>query len=198
MALSTKYTSLRGFSLIEAAIVLGVVGLVIGGIWIAAETVMTRVKTSQYLSHAGAAARKAISAMQDNSAGHYTVGDFRDLRNMGIYDSSWTPAAGDTYITDPYLGFNHYGYLYRPPNGQNEFNIEFYGNNWNDLPRQACIDAVKMYWDLGNSVQWARVRVMIGGYQSIRTAGSGTLDLDALASACATPYAYIDATYRDY
>ncbi len=36
----------RGFSLIEAAIVLGVIGFVIGGIWVAAGAVMDRFKMS--------------------------------------------------------------------------------------------------------------------------------------------------------
>lgn len=40
----------RGFSLIEAAIVLGVVGLVIGGIWVAAASVQENRRQSRYLS----------------------------------------------------------------------------------------------------------------------------------------------------
>jgi len=37
----------RGFNLIEAAIVLGVVGLVIGGIWVAASSVNDKIKMNQ-------------------------------------------------------------------------------------------------------------------------------------------------------
>lgn len=43
----TSLTSRRGFNLIEAAIVLGVVGLVIGGIWVAADAVMMRMRIKQ-------------------------------------------------------------------------------------------------------------------------------------------------------
>lgn len=39
--------SLKGFSLIEAAIVLGIVGLVIGGIWIAAANINERIRWQQ-------------------------------------------------------------------------------------------------------------------------------------------------------
>lgn len=39
----------RGFSLIEAAIVLGIVGLVIGGIWVAASTVSRNMTNSRML-----------------------------------------------------------------------------------------------------------------------------------------------------
>lgn len=42
MAINVAKRSRRGFNLIEAAIVLGVVGLVIGGIWIAASSVRQR------------------------------------------------------------------------------------------------------------------------------------------------------------
>src|SRR6185369_4823894 len=38
-----------GFSLIEAAIVLAIVGLVIGGIWVAASAVATKMKISRTL-----------------------------------------------------------------------------------------------------------------------------------------------------
>ena len=40
----------RGFSLIEAAIVLGVVGLVLGGTWIGASAVNTRMKVQAYVT----------------------------------------------------------------------------------------------------------------------------------------------------
>lgn len=41
-------TSRRGFSLIEAAIVLGIVGLVIGGIWVAASAISHRQKDNDF------------------------------------------------------------------------------------------------------------------------------------------------------
>jgi len=40
-------TTQHGFNLIEAAIVLGIVGLVLGGIWIAASSVMERQRESR-------------------------------------------------------------------------------------------------------------------------------------------------------
>lgn len=44
--LNQKIKARRGFNLIEAAIVLGVVGLVIGGIWVAAAAVQSNMKKS--------------------------------------------------------------------------------------------------------------------------------------------------------
>ncbi len=46
----TRKNHKRGFNLIEAAIVLGVVGLVIGGIWVAAASVNRRFKISRLSS----------------------------------------------------------------------------------------------------------------------------------------------------
>mgnify|MGYP001202658320 FL=1 len=43
----TRHSRKRGFNLIEAAIVLGVVGLVIGGIWVAANAVNDHFKVSR-------------------------------------------------------------------------------------------------------------------------------------------------------
>ncbi len=45
--LRTSCTQRRGFNLVEAAIVLGVVGLVIGGIWVAASTVSANMRINQ-------------------------------------------------------------------------------------------------------------------------------------------------------
>ena len=57
----TRKSHKRGFSLIEAAIVLGVVGLVIGGIWIAASAVSDHSKVNSTLSGVVKACDKAAS-----------------------------------------------------------------------------------------------------------------------------------------
>jgi len=47
------FTSRRAFSLIEAAIVLGIVGLVVGGIWAAAASVHAKMKVSSAIEATG-------------------------------------------------------------------------------------------------------------------------------------------------
>lgn len=49
-ASSRLHTSRRGFNLVEAAIVLGVVGLVIGGIWVAAAEIKARKNISDTMA----------------------------------------------------------------------------------------------------------------------------------------------------
>lgn len=58
-ALALK-NSKGGFSLIEAAIVLAIVGLVIGGLWLAASTVSENRKQSRFLEQIGIVTRKII------------------------------------------------------------------------------------------------------------------------------------------
>lgn len=64
MFLSHVILHKRAFSLIETAIVLGVVGLVIGGIWVAAASVMQQQKIGDTLA--------AISTIQANLSRLYT------------------------------------------------------------------------------------------------------------------------------
>jgi len=50
IAIGSGGTRTRGFNLVEAAIVLGVVGLVIGGIWVAAASVSQQFKVQRFLT----------------------------------------------------------------------------------------------------------------------------------------------------
>lgn len=64
----------RGFSLIEAAIVLGVVGLVIGGIWIAASAVRENLKIERTNEIITLAAKKIVTALKEVRTGTYPDG----------------------------------------------------------------------------------------------------------------------------
>lgn len=70
----------RGFNLIEAAIVLGVVGLVIGGIWYAASSVMEKQKQNAVLDMMTLAVNKMKNALREVPLDYYTEGeDFNSL-----------------------------------------------------------------------------------------------------------------------
>lgn len=58
----------KGFSLIEAAIVLGLVGLVIGGIWTAASAVIARQRTEDVFRLIAAVHEKALALKQSAAA----------------------------------------------------------------------------------------------------------------------------------
>ncbi len=84
----------RGFSLIEASIVLGVVGLVIGGVWVASASVRTNMKVS--------AAQDDILQVVQNVRGLYASGHiandgeevFAMFVNMGVFPSGMMSGAG--------------------------------------------------------------------------------------------------------
>ena len=88
-----------GFSLIEAAIVLGVVGLVIGGIWVAAAEVMFKNNTAETAK--GIA--QAVSAVRNLYAGIPCSGGQTDLKvptmELGIM-SNW-PLKTNYTVTAP-------------------------------------------------------------------------------------------------
>ncbi len=93
----------RGFSLIEAAVVLGVVGLVIGGIWVAAAAVNDRLKWKQteagwlyYMDLIGKNYSHVGATLQDI--------DYTFLVNMPVPDGwkvAWFGCCGNHPI-DPY------------------------------------------------------------------------------------------------
>ena len=95
----------RGFNLIEAAIVLGVVGLVIGGIWVAASAVMAKQRqseTTRGVLQAIEAVRKSWPAGASPGAAGSTpgLGNYNAYAiSAGIFPSNWV--SGST-IHDPW------------------------------------------------------------------------------------------------
>ena len=77
-----------GFSLIEAAIVLGRAGLVIGGIWIAAATVTERMKLNQYRDEVYDVFRKAKELIAYGMYDSETPASYAAIR-LGFYPQTW-------------------------------------------------------------------------------------------------------------
>lgn len=87
----TKRKNRRGFSLIEAAIVLGVVGLVIGGVWVSASTVRYNMKIREATNGILYTARNIqnkISTRESVEIGHNTfLNSF--ATGIGAYPKNW-------------------------------------------------------------------------------------------------------------
>lgn len=66
------HTSRHGFSLIEAAIVLGIVGLVIGGLWIATASVREAERTDRAISLALQLYENTTRLLHNNVENVYT------------------------------------------------------------------------------------------------------------------------------
>lgn len=93
----------RGFSLIEAAIVLGIVGLVIGGIWTAASAVQARLRVSRALDFVTALHQTALTFKKTTQTGTgYSLGQvMRNPPGGYIWDSTngYFTGGGQIWLT---------------------------------------------------------------------------------------------------
>lgn len=110
-----------GFSLIEAAIVLGVVGLVIGGIWIGASAVRDNMRANAFLSLQGRILDDIQGNYKNETLDMIGTRFFTYLKAKGLYQSSdvksgivfYAPELGTAaYIEYTYYpaGYSGYGY----------------------------------------------------------------------------------------
>jgi len=89
----------RAFSLIEAAIVLGVIGLIIGGLWVAASVVRKHLQTNELIAGYFTAAQNIQRVVSASAANAYWVAggspgggvNFTDafLIGAGIFPANW-------------------------------------------------------------------------------------------------------------
>lgn len=142
---------LRAFSLIEAAIVLAVVGLVIGGIWVAASAVSFSRNVTALTSDIATIAQNIRSKGNGTfwvgpmvSSGSTTTYLQNTIFSMKLAPGSWVMDPTQTYIMDPYFG----GYLdVQTGNGSTDsvrFVIEYISDpaGTNLFPRSTCIAIV--------------------------------------------------------
>lgn len=87
----TRHNHKRGFNLIEAAIVLGVVGLVVGGIWGVAAKFYEDYKVNKFINELGMIVKntQALISQTDSTL----IGDNKwitnTLRDAGVFPSDW-------------------------------------------------------------------------------------------------------------
>lgn len=126
-----KYNTTHGFSLIEAAIVLGVVGLVIGGIWVAASSVSENRKIAQMASdillicdRAGTTFPASLAPASDTSLSN------TQLINSGVFPASWVQGSNAV----PPLG-RHLGSFWMSIANNGEYRL-----NITDLTQAQCLN----------------------------------------------------------
>jgi len=119
------------FSLIEAAIVLGIIGLVLGGIWVASSAVMKKVRVNQLVNDI------SVSVFEIQKAYKQTLGD-----PSGPYSNT---LIDDAVIAMKILppDFTGYNPIRIPYGGTISFNIENFSDRWH-----LRIDAVTPTADL--------------------------------------------------
>jgi hypothetical protein len=120
--------SRKGFNLIESAIVLGVVGLIIGGIWVAAASVYENWKVSKTISDIEIIVKNAqnLISIADSKTIALSAGLTSTLRDAGAFPNDWV--FGST-VKSPFWG-NAY-----VMNEQGRFDFGIL----NKIPRSVCI-----------------------------------------------------------
>ena len=179
-----KLRNQKGFTLIEIAIVLTIVGLIIGGIWLAASTVFTNNKTQalstdiiQVLQNT-----KTLFAGQGSSA---TSAGFTEdaAKQAGIFppdmiSSSYTAAA--PIIVTPFSTDNSVNAFTVTPGATAGQLIYKIGTATpNGLPSQACISLLTTLGSLNNMQKLGILKL----------AGTSAADLSAGGTAAVAPAA---------
>jgi len=108
--LKRGFTPQRAFSLIEAAIVLGVVGLVIGGIWVGAAAVNRRLQENRALADISMAVGR-LKALWPAGIGSPSMGTLYDHRGY-FPDDILHDNGGGTYVARLPWGSTNYYDLY--------------------------------------------------------------------------------------
>lgn len=119
-----RHNHKRGFNLIEAAIVLGVVGLVVGGIWVAAANMYENYKTNKTVEGIFSTSRNIqnLISIRDSEAIGHSVVITSALKDAGVFPKNWVD--GDTVKSN--FGGNIIVYN-RIASGGNRFLILFDG-----------------------------------------------------------------------
>lgn len=81
----------RGFSLIEAAIVLSVIGLVVGGIWVAAAALIENLRIKDFVSSALTVQQNTAQLFKNNQVSTAVTFSGPTALNLGLLDgSTWS------------------------------------------------------------------------------------------------------------
>lgn len=143
MRFSTKRRP-KGFSLIEAAIVLGIVGLVIGGIWTAAAAVAKRQKIQNVLTTFSTVVEKARIFMKNSGAETDLVPTLRGAAFPGgfrigaLSDPFTSPGTMGYYSPQTWLenGTTYMAFTLQPTISPS--NSYFYGEIYFNIPAAAA------------------------------------------------------------
>jgi len=184
----------RAFSLIEAAVVLGIVGLVVGGIWLATSSVMNNYKVTKVAGDLLATGTRIQNLMSIQNAA--ALGDSVNIAptviNAKAVPQDWISGSSILFPFGGWVGIVSYGSAAR-------FTIDLHGT----INRAVCIKLVTalsgMIAKSGVPITWNnRIQVVSpssGGTSTYFT--SHPASLSAVSAACITDDNYISLGF-DY
>lgn len=153
----------RGFTLTEIAIVLGIIGLILGAIWAAASSVYANLKANQAQQGVLAAAQ-AVRSMFATSANTAAAGAV--ITTPGMFPVSWSSTAqgvvGNPWHVNPAAS---YAYVY---GNANLFAIELDG-----ISDTGCAQLVSFYNSQASSASGGQVPGLYGSVVTTSTTEAG-------------------------
>lgn len=177
----------KGLSLIESAIVLGIVGLVIGGIWVAAATVQENRRQARFLEQivhiASAVGNSAFNNITTPASVAFAFLDQAAAEN--IRKDAWPAFLPADVITSSPYPTSPWGWPMTIGLMSNLRQVDFYAF----VPKSTCVSLAPRIAGLGN--QGVKIKKTIMGY-SVVLADTPLVALDtpALAAANCTATSY--------
>ena len=177
----------RGFNLIDSAIVLGVVGIVIGGIWVAASAVREAMKVSETIQGVFLTSRniQRVISTRDAEAIGQPVDITTSLIDAGVFPRNWIqdgrvihPLGGETLVISRVF--------FVMPNWAPRFTIYL-----EDVAKKKCVDLVMRFSSIGASVNGSQRGVT--GLDARKRAGLVAVFVNYIEVAVAFPIGFDDA-----
>ncbi|HRJ12442.1 MAG TPA: type II secretion system protein [Alphaproteobacteria bacterium] len=129
----------KGFTLIEIAIVLTIVGLVIGGIWLAASTVLNNNKKSELSRQVVQIVQNTKNLFANQTGASPATGFTTDTaRNAGVFPAGMVVG---NFVRHPFATVLTANSVTLNANAGNQLTL-LLGTAANPLPRDACIELV--------------------------------------------------------
>jgi prepilin-type N-terminal cleavage/methylation domain-containing protein len=170
----------RGFTLTEIAIVLGIVGLILGAIWVAAAAVYTNLRTSRTTTELltitqNLRAMYATSASVDNAADMTTIpfagvaaGGQTTYIQANIFPADAVILSGGKYTIENPWGSSINIVSAKAATALDSFAVEF-----DNVPQSACITILTSNTGPGRDPALFAVAAGINGTLSIAAGGTG-------------------------
>jgi prepilin-type N-terminal cleavage/methylation domain-containing protein len=173
-------TNKKGFTLTEIAIVLGIIGLILGAIWAAASSVYANLKANQAQQGILAAAQAVRSLFATSAATGIAAGTNTPITSPGMFPVNWQSTTvgrvGNPWHVNPTAS-----YAYVIGNGQ-QFAVEIDG-----ISDAGCAQLIGFYTAAAASQSGGSVPGLVGSAVSTTAPTAGTAKLGATSGTAAVP-----------
>ena len=183
-------TAKRGFTLTEIAIVLGIIGLILGAIWVAASAVYNNLRTSKATTellqiaqavrsmYATSSTVDAGADMTYSATGSHAAGAGTTYVQSSVFPSDMVSGAGPYIIQDPWAGDTDI-VSGKVTTASDSFLVEF-----DNVPQSACINIITA--STGTGRDSSLYGVSVGNKGALAVAAGGTAGTTAMPVTAST------------